>query len=62
MTLIRQEVERNNKTYVDFFLCWKYNGKVYKLRVRPVFDCDFKYLGLTAKRISKNESIDKYVE
>lgn len=62
MVLIRQEVERNNKTYADYYLCWTYQGKVYKMRVRPVFEKDFKWLGLTAKRIDKNEAIEKYVD
>lgn len=27
----------NDKTYIDFYLVWEYNGKVYDVRVSPSF-------------------------
>lgn len=48
MELTKQKVMRDGKMYTDLFLSWNYESKTYKVRVRPVFNCDFDKLIATA--------------
>ena len=48
MELIKETVVRNGVEYTDLFLLWEYEGKTYKVRVRPVFSRDYDKLMATA--------------
>lgn len=41
MELLKVDVNRNGNDYKDLYLSWEYQGKVYYVRVRPVFARDF---------------------
>ena len=48
MELTKEKVNRDGREYVDLFLSWEYEGKNYKVRVRPVFSRDYDKLIATA--------------
>lgn len=62
MKLLRQEIEKEGRKYTDFYYCWKYNGKTYKVRVRPVFNQDYDKLGAVAQKVPQGETLDKYID
>lgn len=53
MELTKEKVNRNECEYTDLYLTWEYEGKCYKVRVRPVFARDYDKLIATAKDIAK---------
>lgn len=44
LTLTRQKVKKDGKTYLDLCLSWNYNGKDYIVRIDPRFAKDFALL------------------
>lgn len=44
MTLFKKKVEKNGKEYIDLYLTWMFEDKVYKVRVNPTFKKDYKFL------------------
>lgn len=44
MELKKRFVKKNNREYVDFILEWEHDGRVFQVRVDPVFKQDFKRL------------------
>lgn len=53
MELTKEKVNRNDCEYTDLYLSWEYEGKHYKVRVRPVFARDYDKLIASAKDIAK---------
>lgn len=51
MKLVKVESKRTNKQgspYLDLFLVWEHENKVYKVRVAPTFSRDYKLLAAEA--------------
>lgn len=65
MKVFKQKSERvrskDNKQFLDFYLAWSYNGKVYSVRINPQFPRDYDKLGAIAQEIPTNEPIEKYM-
>lgn len=49
MDLLKENVVRNENEYTDLYLTWEYQGKCYKVRVRPVFARDYDKLFAVSK-------------
>jgi len=49
MELTKVLVKRNGCDYVDLFLSWEYEGKTFRVRVRPVFSNDYRMVVAAAK-------------
>lgn len=65
MTLLKQTSERlddKGKPFIDLYLGWSHEGKVYLVRVRPQFCKDCKLTYATAREVPVGESLDKYVD
>lgn len=41
LKIVKEQVQREGKSYLNFYLCWSYNDKEYKVRIRSVFPNDF---------------------
>ena len=61
MKLMKQYNERNGEQYTDLFAVWSYEGKFYSVRVKPVFDRDYKQLIASAQTVPTGELLEKYL-
>lgn len=62
MTLLSRKSNRKGfEDYTDIFLAWKHDGKLYAVRVRPVFGCDTKKLLASAINVEDGETFEKYL-
>ena len=62
LRLIAQPSNREGyETFTDLYLTWRYNDKVYCVRVRPQFYKDFKMLFGIATHIERGEPVEKYL-
>lgn len=62
MNLIAKKSCREGfENYLDLFLIWEHNGKVYKVRVRPQFGHDNKVLVSRAVQVPDGEPLEKYL-
>lgn len=53
MELFKQRIEKDGKTYTDYYLTYKNKKKeVKRIRVRPVFKCDYWRLEEQAEELS----------
>lgn len=59
--LIKQTSIRNDKEYVNLYLCWTYQNKVYAVRIKPTFNKDFDKLVASAQNIPTGEDVEKYI-
>lgn len=65
MTLLKQTSERvdnHGKAFVDYYLAWVYENKVYCVRVRPQFFNNAKLLFSNAVNVPIGEPLEKYVD
>lgn len=51
MELYKQKVVKDGVSYTDLYCIWLHEGKQYKVRVKQVFDKDFKLLCSEAKEL-----------
>lgn len=49
------------ESFTDLYLTWRYNDKVYCVRIRPQFHRDFKLLFGIAEHIEQGEPVEKYL-
>lgn len=61
MKLFKTRIEREGQRYVDLNLCWQYEGKYYKVRVRPCFGKDNDKLIAIATDLPEGELPEKYL-
>jgi len=64
MTLYSVKVKKNNKSYTDFVLVWRYGDKVCDMRVEPCFNktnC-FKVLYGASEKVNSYEELAKLTE
>lgn len=62
MTLFSRKCNRAGyEDYTDLYLAWQHEGKVYAVRVRPVFGCDNSKLFAAAVQIPQDEPFEKYL-
>lgn len=47
--LVKTKVNKDGKDYTDFYLKWEFEGKEYKVRVKPVFAHEYKVMFSSAK-------------
>lgn len=59
--LFKQAVSRNGADYTDLYATWTYQGKVYLVRVRPVFGRDNDKLMAIAEEVPTGEVVQKYI-
>jgi len=60
--LIGQECTREGfEKYVDLYLVWQHESKVYSIRVRPQFGREYKVLVAAAQMIPSGEPLEKYL-
>lgn len=65
MTLLRVKSERldaNGKPYEDYFLCWRVNGSLVYVRVRPCFFKDMHFFRHGAVDMLPGEDFEKYAD
>ena len=55
LRLVKSKVEKNNKEYYDFVLCWTYEGKKYSCRVDATFKEGYRLLLAMSESVSKDE-------
>jgi len=61
LRLLAQDCTREGyESYVDLYLVWDYNNKVYSVRVRPQFKLDYAKLIAQAETVPVGEPIEKY--
>lgn len=49
--LIKEKIIKDGHSYVDYYLTWTYRDKLYKVRIKPVFDgskTDWRFLNYLA--------------
>lgn len=57
--LIKENIIKDGHSYVDYYLMWTYHDKLYKVRIKPVFDNSktdwrfLKYLAIQSERLEK---------
>ena len=64
MTLVKTESDRTDKRgrpYIDFYLAWRYQDKVYSVRISPCFYRDINMLFTEAVNVPKGEPFEKYL-
>lgn len=65
MTLVKQEsdrLDRDGNPFVNLFLCWRYEGKIHYLRIRPQFKKEYRILKGQAVHVPLGEPLAKYVD
>lgn len=65
MTLLRvvsERTDKHGKPFLDFYLAWRYEGKVYSVRVRPQFFSNQSMLHAIAIEVPQGETLEKYVD
>lgn len=61
MKVLKQNVERDGKKYVDLYGAWTYENKTYCVRIRPVFGKDNDKLMSIATPVPQGEQVEKYI-
>lgn len=65
MKVLRQLSDRvrttDNKPFMDYYLVWTYNNKVYSMRIKPQFGRDYDKLFANSQEVPSGEPLEKYI-
>lgn len=59
--MVVETTKANSERFLNCYLVWSHNDKVYRLKVRPTFNEDFRLMLAHAVFVPNGEPLEKYL-